>query len=226
MIGLAAALFNRCMLWVMTNDAGRALGDYQRIIQIAREHGFALAELLAAKDLAELHFMLGHADEAEPHVTRAIDMAIQTLGPWANRVFNAEVLLARIKWYRGEVDAARELASRIADRQAEAQATGRPDALVSPTERILLDLVELAARRAPDAEFDALLAKAVELTCQEQDLLEILEVKGLSALRAGRRAEGRRWLAEAFAEAKRRQAKLVAERIRHQMDLAGARVAS
>src|SRR5207248_710339 len=108
MIGLASALLNRCMLSILTSDAERALGDYQRIIQIAREHGFAVAELLATKDLGELHFLLGRPENAEPHVTRAIDMATQTLGPWASRVFNAELLLARIKWYRGEIEPARE----------------------------------------------------------------------------------------------------------------------
>ena len=76
-------------------------------------------------------------------------------------------------------------------------------------------------RGAGDAEFDALIAKGRELSMQAQDIVELMELKALSALRGGRRDDGIRLLEEALAEAER-NAEVVAERVRRQLERATA----
>ena|SRR5215468_7499627 len=149
----------------------------------------------------------------------------QTLGDSASRMVNTQILLARIKCYEGDYQAAREVATQVIEGQAAAQAAGKTDSLVTPGERLLVDTVDLALRRGADAEFDALLAKARELTLQPGDIVEVMELKGLSALRSGRRADGIRFLEEAFAESEK-NAKLVSDRIRRQLRQAAALAAS
>jgi tetratricopeptide (TPR) repeat protein len=225
MIGLAGALQNRCTLSFLTNNIDRVLADYKRIIQIAREYGFPISECLATKDLGEIYFALGRPEEAEPYAQRGIEMYIHTLGETASRVYNAQMLLARIKWYQGDFQAAHDLAKGIIDGQAAAQEAGKVDALLNPGERILIETIELALRHAPDGEFDALVVKGRELTLQAMDIVEIMEIKALTALRSGRHADGRRLLEEAFAEADK-NAKLISDRIRRQLEQAGTLAAS
>jgi tetratricopeptide (TPR) repeat protein len=225
MIGMAGGLQNRCTLSFLTNSIERVLSDYKRVIQIAREYGFPISECLATKDLGEIYYLLGRVAEAEPYAQRGVEMYTQTLGETASRVFNALMLVARIKWYEGDFEVAAEVARKVLDGQAAAQAAGRTDSLLGPGERILIDMVDLALRRADDRAFDELIAEARRLTLQAQDVVEIMEVKALSALRAGRRADGVRLLEEAYGEADK-NAKLVADRIRQQLARATARAAS
>jgi tetratricopeptide (TPR) repeat protein len=221
MIGLAGALQNRCTLSFLSNAIDRVLADYKRVIQIAREYGFPISECLATKDLGEIYFLLGRTSEAEPYAQRGIEMYMQTLGETASRVYNAQTLLARIKWYEGDTAVAGELARKIREGQAAAAAAGKSDSLLTPGELVLIDLVDLALRRAADDEFDGLVAKAREMVLQAMDIVEIMEFKALNALRAGRRADGVRLLGDALAEAEK-NAKLISPRIRRQLDQASA----
>jgi hypothetical protein len=107
--------------------------------------------------------------------------------------------------------------------QAEARASGRADALFSEGDRASLDAVDLVLRAAPDAEFDALVAKGRACELQPQDVVEMMEWKGLSALRAGRSVEAVRFLEESLAEADK-SARLASHRIR--LQLARARAAA
>jgi tetratricopeptide (TPR) repeat protein len=220
MIGLAGALVNRCSLSLFTNKIERMLADYKRAVQVAREYGFFTLECLVIKDLAEVNFILGRPDEAEPNAVRAVEMFIQMFGADASRTANAEVLLARIKWYRGEVGSAAQIVQRVLARQDEAQAAGRADAMLNASERLALDVVDLALRPCAeletDAAFDKLIARARELSLQPQDVVEMIEFKALSALRAGRRPDAERYLADALAEAEK-NAQLAADRVRSQI---------
>ena len=150
-------------------------------------------------------------------------------GENATRTANAEVLLARIKWYRGEVDSAAQIVQRLLARQGEAQAAGRADAILNASERLALDVVDLALRSCTepivDEAFDKLIARGRELSLQPQDVVEMIEFKALSALRAGRRPDAQRYFAEALAEAEK-NAQLAADRVRGQIGAAsGAPVA-
>ena len=225
MIGLAGALMNRCTLSFFTNNVERVLADYKRAIQIARECGFPILECLTVKDLGEIYLLIGRPEEAEPLASRAVELSTQTFGEGVARVFTAQLLLARLKWYRGDVDGAREIATLIIRGQADAAAAGRSDSLITPEDRIMLDMVSGALRSAPDDEFDALIEKGRRQTMQPMDIVEIMEWKALSALRCGRHEDGRRFLAEAL-EGADRNAKLMLPRIRAQLIQAAARAAS
>ena len=216
MIGVASGLQNRCILSFLTNKIERVLADYKRIIQIAREYGFTMAESVAVRDVGEVYFILGRPEEALPHTRRAIEMYRQLLGDSTSRLYNAEVLLARILCYQGDAAGAEEVVRRVLAGQTEARATGRAEALLTEAERTGLDAVDLVVRGAPDAEFDALIARGRALTVQPQDVVELMEWKGLAALRSGRRAEAIHWLEEALAEADEK-AQLASDRVRRQL---------
>ncbi|HET6147083.1 MAG TPA: protein kinase [Polyangia bacterium] len=225
MISLAAALVNRCSLSFVINNVDRVLSDYKRTIQIAREHGLAIVECLTVRDLGEIYLLIGRPEEAEPLAQRSIELSVQTYGEGVSRVFNAQLLLARLKWYQGDVESARELATRIIQGQTEAEAAGKSDSLLTSEERIMLEMVSTALRGAPDADFDTLVEKGRRQTMQPMDIVEIMEWKALSALRAGRADDGVRFLEEALASADR-NAKLMLSRIRAQLAQASARAAS
>jgi tetratricopeptide (TPR) repeat protein len=224
-IGLSAALVNRCTLSFFTNNVDRVLADYKRAIQIAREHGLPMLECLTVKDLGEIYLLIGRPEEAEPLAQRCIELNVQTFGEGVSRVFNAQLLLARLKWYGGDIEGARELATHITQGQAEAEVAGRSDSLLTPEERIMLEMVSTALRSAPDADFDALVEKGRRQTMQPMDIVEIMEWKALSALRGGRASDGVRFLEEALADADR-NARLMLSRIRRQLAQVSARAAS
>jgi tetratricopeptide (TPR) repeat protein len=225
MIGLAGALINRCTLSFITSNVERVLLDYKRAIQIARECGFPILECVTAKDLGEIYLAIGRPDEAEPHVQRCIELCTQTFGEGVARVVSAHLLLARLKWYQGEVDEAREIATRLMQGQSEAAASAKSDALLTPEESIMLEMVGSALRAAPDSEFDELVSKGRRRIMQPMDIVEIMEWKALSALRGGRRDDGLRFLEEALANADH-SARLMSVRIRAQLEQATARAAS
>src|SRR5262252_7956444 len=201
MIGLAVALQNRCVASYMTGNVDRFVADMERIIQIAREFGFTMSECLAVRDLAELYLTLGRIDEAVPLARRALEMYQQELGPASRLGYLAEVQLARMFAYEGDVTTAAEITRRIVAVQAAAQAEGRNDLVFVEPERILLDGVDFFVRGEMDAKFDALAERGRVLQLQPPDIVELMEWKALSALRTGRDADGKRLLAEALAAA-------------------------
>ncbi|HEY2899844.1 MAG TPA: tetratricopeptide repeat protein, partial [Polyangia bacterium] len=225
MINMAGALQNRCLLWLLTNKSDRLLNDYKRAIVIARENGFPLLESGAQKDLGEVYYLLGRIEEAEPHVHRAVEMCTQILGPAARPVSVAEVLLARLALYRGDLDSARGALARVKSREADAMAAGRSENQLGTAEQLLLTMVDLAIGGAPDADWDTLLARSNQITVQPQDLVEIVEMKGLSALRGGRYPAAVRYLEQAFEEAEK-NAQLLVERLRGDLDVARTKAAS
>ena len=54
MFNLTVALQNRGILSMLIKRLDRMLGDYRRMISIARENGFGLAEMVAQKDIGEV----------------------------------------------------------------------------------------------------------------------------------------------------------------------------
>jgi len=210
--------------FLMLGRAEDLITDFRRCIQITREYGFAMFESLATKDLGEVMFYLGRADDSEPLAQRAAELYAMTQGDKSPRVAYSEVLLARAKAYRGDVDGARATVERITKKQAEIQAEGLDSALPADG-KAQLDGVSLWLRGASDEEFDALIAHARACPLQPQDVIEIMEFKALSALRTGRRADGIRQLEEAYADADK-NAKIVTDRLRRQLDQAQTLAAS
>ena len=221
---LAGVLQNRGFLYFMLGRAEDLIADFRRCIQITREYGFAMFESLTTKDLGEVMFYLGRAEDSEPLAQRAAELYAMTQGDKSPRVAYSEVLLARVKAYRGDVEGARATVERITKMQAEIQAEGLDSALPADG-KAQLDGVSLWLSGASDAEFDALIAHARAFPLQPQDVIEIMEFKALSALRTGRRADGVRLLEEAYADADK-NAKIVTDRLRRQLDQAQALAAS
>jgi tetratricopeptide (TPR) repeat protein len=216
MIGLCGALINRCTLSLLTDNIDRVQADYERTLHLAREYGMSLLESLCVRDLGEVHLILGQPAQAEPYIQRAMEMYTQTLGASAVRVANCQVQLARLKWYGGDAEAAAEIVKKVLAQQAEAQSSGQSDSMLSDSERLALDQVVLALRQASSSEFDTLIARGRELAIQPQDVVELMEWKALTALRAGRRAEGIGLLEKTLDEAER-TARLARDRIRRQL---------
>jgi tetratricopeptide (TPR) repeat protein len=223
--GLMNSFQNRGLLFFLLGRADELVTDYRHAIQICREHGFAIEEALVTKDLGEVLFYLGRADECEPCGQRAAELYRMIQGENSPRVAYSEVLLARSKAYRGDVEGARATVDRITKKQAEIQLAGHSDTALPADGKALLDGVSLWLRGASDEEFDALIAQVRAFPLQAQDIIEIMEFKGLSALRTGRRADGIRMLEEAHADAEK-NAKVVTDRLRRQLDQATARAAS
>jgi eukaryotic-like serine/threonine-protein kinase len=202
MYGIISALQNRTMCSILLNKIDRLLVDFKRIVQIAREFGYPMSEATVAHDLGEAYFMIGQPDEAEPHMRRSHEMLLRMIGV-GSRTESSEGQFVRVKWYRGDAAGAGESARALIARQIEAEKAGRTNALLPLSERLLVEAILLGLRAAPDEEFDAVVAKARETSCQPQDVVEMMETKALSALRAGRHADGVRLLEEALAEANR-----------------------
>jgi hypothetical protein len=148
-------------------------------------------------------------------------MYVQTFGETSARVINCDVQLARLKWYAGDEAAARTIHSAVTAQQAAAEAAGLTDALLIGSERLAMDQVGVALGAGSAAEFDALVARGHALQLQPQDIVEIMEWKGMAAVRAGRREEGTRQLEEALEQASK-TARLTLDRIRRQLATARA----
>ncbi|MCA1827513.1 MAG: hypothetical protein LC689_11340, partial [Myxococcales bacterium] len=110
--------------------------------------------------------------------------------------------LARIEAYRGDVAQTRKLLERIDEALEKARAEGRASGTLSPSERVLRDMVDLATREADPAEWEVLLERSAKESV-EQDPIEVADLYGTWALRHGRLAEARRAFEEAAARAAR-----------------------
>jgi tetratricopeptide (TPR) repeat protein len=221
MWGLGAALINRATLSFLQGKIDRLLADYERNIQLSRQMGMALFETLCTRDLGEVYLALGQTAQAEPYIRRALQMYVLEFGELGARTVNCEVQLARCKWYAGDVPAAAELFAKVAAKQRDAEASGNSDAVLIASDKIYLDQVALALAGGSPAQYDALIARAKELSMAPQDVVELIEWKGISAVRSGRIDEGLTHLHEALAMAEQ-SAGLVADRIRNQIAVARA----
>jgi tetratricopeptide (TPR) repeat protein len=214
---VAGMLQNSGPLSFMLGKTDKAVEDYRRCIQISREFGFAVAESLATKDLGEVLFYLGRAEEVQPVAQRAAELYFMLQGDNSPRVAYSEVLVARAKAYLGDVEGARAVIERLVAGQVRFKEQGMTESLLPKDGEILLESLTLWLRGAPDAEFDALMEKGRAVPLQSPDIIEIMEFKALSALRAGRRADGLRLLEEALSDAEK-TAQVLADRIRRQRE--------
>jgi tetratricopeptide (TPR) repeat protein len=216
---------NRGLLYFLLGRADDLVTDFRRAIQIAREYGMAIEEALATKDLGEVFAYLGRPDECEPLGVRAAELYTMIQGEKSPRVAYAEVMLARAKAFRGDIEGARAVVERINKKEAELAAEGKADSALPADGKAQLDGVSLWLKGASAVEFDELVARARAVPLQPPDIIEILEFKALAALRTGHRAEGVRYLEEAYAEAEK-DAQVVLPRLRRQIEQATALAAS
>jgi tetratricopeptide (TPR) repeat protein len=203
MMNLTMGLMNRCFLSLLSQKTKRMVDDYRRVIAISRETGLPLFEAMAQRDLAEVHFALGQIPEAEQQTRRAIDVNRQVLGARARGTIVTYLLLGRVLVYRGEIAAASEVMGLVRQEQEAARAAAQTDAEFGPTDQILADSVGLAVAGAVGADWEALLARARQITLQPQDLIEVMELRALTTLRADHKDEAIELLDAAIQEAGR-----------------------
>ena len=146
MVGIGGVLQNRALTSFLTSRIDRVLTDFKRIIQIAREYGFAMSESTVLRDLGEVYFMIGQPEEAEPYTRRAIEH-VQADGRRgvAGGVVRGAAGPPR-SGTRAMLEAAGELLRALIARQTEAEAAGRASGLLLATERLVVDGVGLGLR--------------------------------------------------------------------------------
>ena len=202
MLNLTVALNNRGILSLLSKNSDRLVQDFRRLIMIARERGLPLVECSAAKDLAEVQYLLGEA-QAEEQVRRAIDVTRHVLGGRSRITLLAELLLGRVLAHRGDTIAAARVVEGIRQAQAEARAAGQTDSEFLASEELFVEIIGLMAAESDEKRWDEVLARARGMTLQPQDLVEMMELQGLALWRAGAVAHAEAVIQAAIEEARK-----------------------
>ncbi|WP_437673648.1 protein kinase domain-containing protein [Sorangium sp. So ce131] len=192
---LGAALNVRALSAANCGDEASFVADMERSLAVARELGQRSLELMGEYNLGEYLLLLDNAPAAEPHVLRALALDRAISGDPGRAV--VALLEARLRFHRGEEEAARAAVARIRARQAEARARGEAGALLAPSEDVLCSAVELAAAGAEDAAWEALEARAARFSLGHERI-EVVEARGIAAARRGRREEALRQIERAL----------------------------
>jgi tetratricopeptide (TPR) repeat protein len=192
---VAAGLNNRRNLWVARGALDRAEDDLAKLLRISRDLGMIGLEYVGQHNLGELLYQSADLDRANPHVLRAVE--IERRHPEIASRPAARLLQARLHAFRGDLDEARRMLEEIHRVEAAARRDGRGGALLGPSDRILAAMVELAVRAGPEDEWRALCARS-RAESLEQEPIEVHEMHGLAALRAGRREDAAAALREAL----------------------------
>jgi tetratricopeptide (TPR) repeat protein len=196
---LMVAYLNRRQLWIGRRDLERALDDSRRGIALAREIGVAAASFMGEYNLAEMLCQAGDPDAALSHVQRAVDLEQRRLSGIRRPV--ARLLEARLLTFLGQNADARATYESIRTSQAEAERAGQTEALLMPSEQVLLAMIDLCTRdelrAATDEEWKDLRARS-DASSVEQELIEVVEMTALARLRRGQVAEARQGIAEAL----------------------------
>ncbi|MET0388122.1 MAG: hypothetical protein ABW321_19275, partial [Polyangiales bacterium] len=180
---VAAALGNRAVLWHGRKNIERLFADLARTAQLGREIGEASIEFLAVGNIGESEYALGRLDRARARTERALELAKQLFGEGNQEVSVSELLLARIALYGGDLAAVQALLASIHERTARGVAAGDTEAELSPQNRLLLDMTELAAQAAPLEAWQTLVARLDAIELQPSEEVELLERAAISAAR-------------------------------------------
>jgi eukaryotic-like serine/threonine-protein kinase len=207
---LAAAWNNRSCLWIARNDRGRFMQDNGRALAYGRRMGNPNLERGPAFNSAYFLYWRAEFAAAEPFARRALEIDERHFWQGGFRP-DAPVLLARILWGKGDEAAARDLAREVREKQEAYRAEGKSELLLLPNDDMLLDMIMLVASGGGASEWSALVERAREVA-QGQELIEVLEVAGISALGRGDEQGARQWWREAI-EAGTRIPNILCERI-------------
>ena len=207
---LAALWNNRSCLWIARNDRGRFMQDNGRALAYGRRMGNPSLERGPSFNSAYFLYWRAEFADAEPFARRALEIDERHFWQGGFRP-DAPVLLARILWGKGDEAAARDLAREVREKQAAYRAEGKSDLLLLPNDDMLLDMITLVASGGGAGEWSALVERAREVA-QGQELIEVLEVAGISALGRGDEQGAREWWQEAM-EAGKRIPNILCERI-------------
>ncbi len=189
---LGAAYINRSLLWLAMKDASRLFEDLAQAIRTAREVGEPLIEYAAHCNMGEAKYTMAELDDASAHTRRAIELAGQLWGETSLEVGTRELLLARIALYRGDASSVRDLAGKVRAKIAEQRASESTAGDFLASDHMLLEMVELGARSADEAEWEALEARSLAVELQPLEQVELIESRALCAFQNGLFDESRR----------------------------------
>ena len=197
---LASALNNRRNLLVARKDVEGAIADQRAFAEIGRQLGLELAEYYAEFNIAELNYQAGNLDAAASHAARA--ESFEQTNPSVAPRPAAALLRARLLAFQGLMEDARAALAGVRNAVAKARAENREAGLLAPSEEVLLAMVDLSTRPATSAEWDALVALSARDSL-EQEPVEVVEMRALTARRQGRQPEAQQAFADALALASR-----------------------
>ncbi|HWN69842.1 MAG TPA: protein kinase, partial [Haliangium sp.] len=186
---LAAALGNRVHLWAAHGDWERMSADLEEHLALAQVLGNAWMERNAHHSVAAFCYWRGDLESARKHLARMI--AFDEQGGEGGQRPEGSLLLARIELAAGNLDLARALAFEIHAHQTAAERADQREALLRPSDSLLLAMVTLAVRGDADpAAWEDLVSRAQALSLA-QELCEIRDAQARTALRAGNVAAAR-----------------------------------
>jgi tetratricopeptide (TPR) repeat protein len=183
---VSAAIANRALLRFFRGDFDGMVADMAKGLALARKLGQPSVELVAEVNLAEGLYLLDRLDAAEEHIARAFALERRrTGGPVRPSV---ALVGARLHHYKGEIAEAREAVRRVRSAHDDAASLDQTDLRMAPAEEILCDMVDFATREATAAEWDALEERSAQSSVGMEQI-EVLEARGIAALREGRPSE-------------------------------------
>jgi len=181
LLHLGGVVSNRALVRAYRGDQAGAIADFERVIALGRKLGQMRMELVGHYNLAEYYYLVDDCDSAEPHIATALTIARDPKSATAPEV--VEMLSARVKVYRGEIEAAARLIEGIRRAQAEARQKNNVE-LLSPSDEVLASAIECAINNANGSVWDDVEARAIESSLG-QEQLEILEARALWLRRNG-----------------------------------------
>ncbi|MCG8424303.1 MAG: protein kinase [Proteobacteria bacterium] len=194
---LACALGNRAHLWAARRQWQCLFDDLDEQIQIARDHANTLVERNAHINMAQLRYWQGQLDAAESHLQVVVELDRCRHGRAARP--EADLLLARVALARPDHARARTIVDEIEKHQGWARDCHK-EALLVPSEEILLAMIKLALDGGTESNWDELTDNA-EASSVDQELVEIWDVRARTALAHGRIDAARRGWQAALAAA-------------------------
>jgi tetratricopeptide (TPR) repeat protein len=198
---LIAAVGNRRTVRIARHDVAGAIKDQQTVMRIGRELGMLVTEYVGEYEIATLLYQDGDLQAAALHARRA--MAIEDRHADVVRSAPvATIVLARVEAYAGHEAEARKTLQRIESAVQTALTEGRASGALTPSQEVLVSMVDLATRESTSAEWQALLERSARDSI-EQEPIEVADLYGTWALRRGRIEEARRAFEEAGARAAR-----------------------
>lgn len=199
-LNLASALNNRRNLLVANGDLAAAIADQEQFRELGKEIGLVVSEYIAEYNLAELLYQSGDIAGAAPHALRAI--SFESAHPELASRPLAALLQARLFTFQGLLEEARRLLQEVEAAVQQARQQGRDNGLLAPSEEVLARMVDLSTRDASEAEWNTLVERSSRDSI-EQEPIEVVEMRALSAMRRGRGEEARRCFASALSLAAR-----------------------
>jgi hypothetical protein len=182
MLHLTAALGNRVHLWAARGNWYRMSADLEDHHVMAQALGNARMERNAHYNAATFYYWRGDLANARQHLERGLALDDRSAYPLRTEGL---LLRARVELAAGNLEIARAIAADIDAQQAAAERQGQQEAILRPSDRLLLGMLHLAVRDdANGRAWDELIERARGQSLA-YELVEIHDARARAALRAG-----------------------------------------